>query len=158
MPILIILSRWVHVATACVALGGVFFARIVLPIGLSVLPPEQKDAAFLKTRRAFKFVIHPSILLLLLSGIFNSISNWSKYDLQPFPLHMIWGIHILLALTAFSIALYVLAGQKPPANHSRWMTLNLLALFLAVAAASTLKSFREKAVAEHAAGQIAASH
>jgi uncharacterized membrane protein len=150
MPVLIILSRWLHVATACVAVGGVFFVRVILPIGLSVLDPPQRSAAFLKTRRAFKMVIHSSILLLLLTGIFNTTVAWDKYNLNPTLLQSLWGTHLLLALVAFSIALYVLAGKEPRAKHSSWMTLNLIVLFLAVLAASSLKWAREKAVADHA--------
>jgi uncharacterized membrane protein len=151
MWLLIILSRWLHVATACVAVGGVFFARVILPVGLSVLDPSQKSAAFLKTRRVFKMVIHPCILLLILTGIFNSCIAWDKYRLNPPLLQALWGTHVLLALCAFSIALYVLAGKEPPAKHGNWMKLNLIVLFLTILAASSLKWAREKAVADHAA-------
>lgn len=155
MDFLTILLRWVHVVTACVAVGGVFFVCVVLPIGLGVLPPEQKEAAFLKTRRVFKMVFHTAILLLIISGTYNTIANFPKYNLQPFPLHMILAIHLLLALVAFSIAIYVLAGKTPRANHRKLMAINLIILFLVVAAASTLKSAREKAVAQHVADQSA---
>ena len=150
MDFLTILSRWVHIVTAAVALGGVFFFCVVLPIGLGVLTPEQKEAAFLKTRRVFKMVFHTCILLLVVSGTYNTIVNFPKYNLEPFPLHMILGIHLLLALTVFAIAIYALAGKSPRVNHRKWMAINLAILFLVVAAASTLKSAREKAVAQHA--------
>ena len=32
--------RWLHVATACVAVGGVFFMRVVFPIGLKTLDAD----------------------------------------------------------------------------------------------------------------------
>src|SRR5271170_1231726 len=124
--ILPIFFRWLHVTTACVAIGGVFFMRIILPLGLAVLDPIPRKAAFLRLRRVFKMVIHTSILLLLVSGIYNSWANWSVYNQIPQLTQPLWGTHVLLALCIFTIALYVLAGVEPPAKHLKWMGLNLV--------------------------------
>ena len=40
-------------------------------------------------------------------------------------------------LVVFGIALWLLAGPEPPANHQTWMGLNVALLLLAIAAAST---------------------
>jgi uncharacterized membrane protein len=149
MVLLIILSRWLHIVAACLAIGGFFFIRVILPIGLAVLEPENRDAAALRTRRAFKMVVHSAILLLILTGVFNTMVAWSKYNLNPPMMHPLWGTHVLLALIAFSIALYVLAGPKPPTAHRKLMTVNLVVLLLTVATASTLKWARDTVVAGH---------
>src|SRR4051795_11982683 len=142
--ILVIFFRWLHVATACVALGGVFFIRVVFPIGLKVLEPEPARQMLLSTRRAFKMVVHGCILLLLISGTYNAIQNWQGYTAAgPGVGHGLFGVHLLLALTVFGIALWLLAGAEPPAHHKKWMGFNLVLLFLAIAAASTLKYVRE---------------
>jgi uncharacterized membrane protein len=151
MQLLPILSRWLHVLTACVALGGVFFMRIILPVGLRLLEPDQRLAVLLKIRRVFKMVIHTSILLLLVTGVYNSYLAFPKYSLDPALNHPIWGTHILLALGVFAISLYLLAGPTLKKNHLQWLTVNLILLALTVAAASTLKFAREKTVADHAA-------
>jgi predicted ABC-type exoprotein transport system permease subunit len=97
----------------------------------------------------FKMLIHTVILLLLITGIYNSYLAWDKYDLDKAVLHALWGTHVLLAALAFSISLYVLAGVKPPRMHRGLMAVNFVILLLAVAAASTLKWAREKAILEN---------
>jgi uncharacterized membrane protein len=144
--VLVILFRWLHVATACVAVGGVFFVRIILPAGLAVLPSDSAKAAFLRTRAIFKRVIHTCIFLLLISGTYNAVRNWPAYTaMGPGIGHGLFGIHLLLALVVFGIALWLLAGKEPPVNHRKWAAVNLTLLLLAVAAASTLKYAREHA-------------
>ncbi|MDP9174685.1 MAG: hypothetical protein M3O30_12580 [Planctomycetota bacterium] len=149
MPVLTIISRWLHIVTACLAVGGVFFIRFVQPAGLSMLEPEIRKAVFLKTRRVFKMVMHTAILLFLITGSYNAYVSLGKYALDPAVLHPLLGTHILLALVAFSIALFVLAGAEPPASHRKLMAVNFGILLLVVATASTLKWAREKAVADH---------
>lgn len=144
--IIIILFRWIHVAAACVAVGGVFFIRVVFPIGLKVLDPEPARAMMLRTRAMFKRVVHTCILLLLITGTYNAIQNWPSYTaMSPGVGHGLFGMHLLLALIAFGIALWLLAGPEPRADHKRWLAINLVLLFLTIAAASTLKYARDHA-------------
>jgi uncharacterized membrane protein len=142
-PIVIILFRWLHVFTACVAVGGVFFMRIVVPVGLWSLEPEARLAAQLRFRKVFKIIIHTSILLLLLSGTVNSMLNWSAYAANPAMTHPFWGGHVLLALVVFSIAIWILIGPEPPANHLTLMGVNVALLVVIVALASITKYGRE---------------
>ena len=140
-----ILFRWLHIIPACLSIGGVFFMRIILPVGLTVLPPDQQKAVFLRCRRVFKFVIHPSILLFLISGIYNSMANWSAYH-RAIPIsHAFFGLHVLLAVVVFMIALILLAGKEPPVMHKKWMTVNLALLMFVVAAGGALKWVRDHA-------------
>src|SRR5688572_135793 len=143
VAILAVLFRWIHVISACIAIGSIFFMRIILPIGLLQLDPEPRQAVFLRCRRALKMVIHPAILLLLISGIYNSTANWSQYKLNPAGTHSLWGMHMLLAAIVFTISLVMLAGKEPPKSHRKWMMGNLVLLMVVVAIASTLKWVRE---------------
>jgi uncharacterized membrane protein len=138
-----ILFRWLHIAAACVAVGGVFFMRLLVPAGLSQLEPETRRATFLRLRRLFKMVIHTCILLLLVSGIFNTLGNWAAYNQTPAAAQPLWGLHVLLAVSIFAIALYALTGKEPPARHATWMAVNLVLMALAVAAAGSLKYVRD---------------
>jgi uncharacterized membrane protein len=149
MPLPIILSRWVHLVSACLAIGGLFFMRFIFGRGLGLLDLESSQRLLVHTRRMFKMLIHTVILLLLITGIYNSYLAWDKYDLDKAVLHALWGTHVLLAALAFSISLYVLAGVKPPRMHRGLMAVNFVILLLAVAAASTLKWAREKAILEN---------
>ncbi len=138
-----ILFRWLHIIPACLSIGGVFFMRIILPVGLTVLPPDQQKAVFLRCRRVFKFVIHPSILLFLISGTYNAMANWNAYHRAVPASHAFFGLHVLLAVIVFTIALILLAGKEPPVMHKKWMTVNLALLMFVVAAGSTLKWVRD---------------
>jgi uncharacterized membrane protein len=142
--ILIVLFRWIHLATACVAVGGVFFIRIVFPIGLRALDAESARAMLLKTLRVFKMVVHTCILLLLVSGTYNAWLNWPKYTAMSAGLgHSLFGVHLLLALIVISILLWLLAGKEPRASLLKWMGITLGLMFLTIAAASVLKYARE---------------
>jgi uncharacterized membrane protein len=147
MSLLAILSRWLHLVTACIAVGGVFFIRIVLPAALAKLDPEPRQLAFLRARRIFKMIIHTSILLFLITGIFNAVRAFSAYNTQPWQpwMHALLGIHMTLAIAFFAIAIYLFMGATPPASHKCWMTVNLIVLLLAILAASALKWVRERA-------------
>ena len=138
-----ILFRWLHITAACLAVGGAFFMRILVPAGLRELEPEARRATFLRLRRLFKMVVHTCILLLLVSGVYNTLGNWPAYNQIPARAHPLWGVHVLLALMVFSIALYVLAGKEPPAGHAKWMAINLLLMAAAIGAAAALKYVRD---------------
>src|ERR1700690_1670394 len=113
----VILFRWMHLLAACIAVGGAIVMRFVLPAGLKKIEGEQREVVFLACRRAFKMFVPPTVLLILISGTYNSIHNWHAYTGDPALLHSLWGTHVLFGLIAITIALWVLAGKKPPAWH-----------------------------------------
>jgi uncharacterized membrane protein len=154
MPFPIIFARWLHLVMACLAIGGVFFMRFIFARGLRGLEPEASRQLLLHTRRTFKMLIHTAILLLLITGIYNSYLAWDKYNLDKAVLHALWGTHVLLAALAFTISLYVLAGDEPPRSHRTLMAANFVILLLVVAAASSLKWARERAIADHSSSAL----
>jgi len=140
---LVIFFRWLHVTTACVAIGGAFFMRILLPAGLGELEPEARRAAFLKIRRIFKMVIHTCILFLLVSGIYNSMGNWAIYNTIPQTAQPLWGTHVLLATAIFAIGIYALIGKEPQGKDANWMLVMLLLMLAATGVAAGLKYVRD---------------
>lgn len=138
-----VIFRWLHIVAAALVIGGAFFVALVLPAGTTAIEPAAQQQAMHAWRGIFKRVIHTCILLLLISGIYNSIRLFPGYAAQPGLLHGLWGGHILLALVAFAIALWLLAGKSPRPGNLKWMMVNLVLLLLAVAVASTLKTARE---------------
>jgi uncharacterized membrane protein len=143
--VLVVIFRWLHIIAAALVIGGVFFVSLVLPAGMKAMEPTAQQNAIRAWRRVFKRVVHTCILLLLASGIYNSIRLFPHYAAQPGLLHGLWGGHFLLALGAFTIALWLLVGKDPRQGQPRWMMVNLVLLLLAVAVASTLKTAREAA-------------
>jgi uncharacterized membrane protein len=146
MEVLVVLSRWLHVMSAVLAIGGLFFMRVILPLGLAQADPASREAVFIRCRRAFKMVVHPCILFLLLTGGFNTWNNWADYKLNTKLMHGLWGPHLLLGLTAIVLALVLLAPKTPPPWGRKVMTINLVLLFTAVLLASTLKVVRDREV------------
>jgi uncharacterized membrane protein len=150
MSILIILSRYLHVISAVLAIGGLFFMRVILPLGLAQADPASRDAVFLRCRRGFKMVIHSAVLLLLLTGAYNTYSNWNDYKLNTRLMHGLWGPHMLLGVIAMILALVSLAPEAPPRWHKTGAVINLILLLTAVFLASTLKYVRDSAMRERA--------
>lgn len=146
MEVLIILSRWVHIMSAVLVIGGTFFMRIILPLGLAQADAASREAVFLRCRRIFKMLVHTCILFLLLSGAFNTWRAWKDYGLNHPLMHGLWGPHMFLGVTAMVIALILLASKQPPKWHKTGAAINLVILFLAVAVASTLKFVHDHAV------------
>jgi uncharacterized membrane protein len=144
-PSLIILFRWIHIATACITVGGVFFLSVVFPIGLKALEADAAQTMLLRTRRVFKMVVHTCILLFLISGTYNAVLNWPKYSaMEPAGLgHGLFGTHLLLALIVFGILLWMFVGKEPRKDFFKWMTISVVLMFLTVAAASVLKYAKE---------------
>jgi uncharacterized membrane protein len=139
-----VLFRYIHVVAACLAVGGAFFIRFILPRGTRDLDAEGKEYVFLRSRRAFKLVIHCAITALLISGTYNAIRLWPQYGVNHWKLHPLWGAHFLLALTIFTISIALLRGVEPPRKHRGWMKANVILMLVAILAASTLKSARER--------------
>src|SRR5258706_11485170 len=111
MAVLVILSRWLHVMAAVLAIGGTFFMRVILPLGLAQADAASRDAVFLRCRRAFKMGIHTCVLLLLLTGAFNTWRNWGEYRLDRPLMHAPGGPPMLVGFAAMVIALLLLWPQ-----------------------------------------------
>lgn len=149
MEVLIVLSRWLHVISAVLAIGGLFFMRVILPLGLAQADPASREAVFLRCRRAYKMTVHPCILFLLLTGAFNTWRAWPDYKLNTKLMHGLWGPHLFLGLTAIVISLILLAPKQVPKWHKTGAAINLIILFITVALASTLKYVRDTTVKQH---------
>ena len=77
---LVILSRWLHLTAAGLLVGGVFYARIVLPIAVRAGGNDPAvRSVLLLGRRVFKITVHACVLFLLLSGTYNYVLNRPAY-------------------------------------------------------------------------------
>jgi uncharacterized membrane protein len=143
MSVLDILMRYLHVVSACLAVGGAFFIRFLLPVGTRDLDAENKDFVLLRSRRAFKMLVHPAMLGFIVSGVYNSIRLFPQYKANPPVLHGLWGTHILLALAIFTISIFLLKGVEPRRKHRGWMKVNFVLMLVTILVASSLKWARE---------------
>ena len=142
--ILVICSRWLHVATACVAIGGVFFLRVVLPVALRGLDPDPARLAWARAGRTFKFVVHACVLFTLATGTYNAYTNWPTYSNMGKGLgHGLFGLHLLLGLVGLGLLLWLFVGKEPRPTQLRWLGVTLGVLLLTTAAAAVLKNARE---------------
>jgi uncharacterized membrane protein len=146
MIVLDILFRWMHVVSAILAVGGAFFMRVLLPKGLMLIDESKREEVLLRCRRAFKMTVHPAILGLLVSGVYNTIRNWEKYRIDRTHMHGLWGPHVILGLVVIVISLWLLAGKTLRPNHRKWMAINIGLMLLVVLLGSSVKQVRDSTI------------
>lgn len=120
-----VLSRWIHVGTAIVLVGGTTFFRFV------VMPALGNDSAELvdRIRQTWKKFVHAGIGLFLLSGFYNFFQMLPKHKGDPL-YHMLVGTKIILALVVFFIASALVGRsqgtQKFRDGAKKWTSIMLL--------------------------------
>jgi uncharacterized membrane protein len=135
--------RWLHVISACILIGSVFFYHVLLPAGTRGMPADAHETAERRWRRGFKLTVHLTLLLFLISGVYNAILNWPIYTMRPGVMHGMFGMHVLLGLGAITLLMIALAGREAKIRRAGWVRWALVMLILGVAAGSTLKAARE---------------
>lgn len=138
-------SRFLHVATAIVLVGGTVFVRFVL---MPAAAQALSDADHLRLRggimAAWKRIIHGGIALLLASGALNYYRVISDQSHKGDALyHALLGTKILLAFGVFFIA-SALVGRAPGfegvrQNARKWLAINVFLALLIVALSGFLK-------------------
>lgn len=143
MAILDILMRFFHIVAAVLAVGGAFFMLVGVPLGLKLIDdPAKRDEVLLRLRRAFKMTVHPAILFLLISGVYNTIRLWPTYKLNMGRHHMFWGPHLILGSIVIAISLWLLAGKSLRNNHRKWLKINVALMLVTILLASALRYVR----------------
>ena len=88
LPLLPLLMRWIHIFSACIALGGPFFVRFaLLPAASAVLDEETHKILRARVNATWKHIVHLVITLFLISGTYNFttiILGWGTG--HPWPL------------------------------------------------------------------------
>jgi len=71
-----IVVLWIHILAAIVWLGGMFFISLVMvPVVRKLEPPEKRIEVLSSTARRFRIVSWIAILVLLVTGVLNSINR-----------------------------------------------------------------------------------
>jgi len=136
-----IVSRVVHVLSAIILVGGLFYIR-------TVLAPGGADKCFGERRGVWARWVGICTVLLLGSGVYNLIAiiRQTRADgsqLQPM-YHMLFGVKFLLALLVMFVAA-LLAGKTEAAQRfrsqiGRWSNIGWLAAIAIVVIAAVLKT------------------
>lgn len=126
----VVISRWIHIGSAIVAIGGTVFLRVVLaPSARATLSDDVHGQLAGVLIRRWARVVHACVAFLLLTGIYNTIIQFPRHQGQPL-YHGLWGVKILLALTLFFVAIAI-TGRSPAfaklrEKRMQWMSVNIL--------------------------------
>lgn len=140
-----VVSRVLHVSTAIVLVGGVFFIRsILMPAAARVLTDAQHAALREAVMASWKRVVHLGITLMLASGFFNYLRGILNQEHKGDGLyHGLLGTKILIAFVIFFISSALVgrsAGLQRFRDNARfWMGINLLLALVIVAISGFLK-------------------
>jgi uncharacterized membrane protein len=130
---LTVLSRWLHIGTAIVLLGGSIFLRYVMMPAAAGLP-ETDHAAFRdRLMGRWRKFVSAGIGLLLLSGGYNYLAVAIPAHKGDGAYHGLVGTKILLAFVVFFLA-SALAGKAKAFNAIREGRRKWLAVVIAFSA------------------------
>lgn len=136
-------SRWIHVSTAIVLIGGTVFMRYVLTPSAEQISPAEHDRLRELVMATWRKVVRGGILLFLLTGFYNYLAVALPQHPHDKQYHMLMGIKILAALGVFFLA-EALVGRSAalaPMRQKRktWLLVLIVVAFTIVAISSLLR-------------------
>ncbi len=108
-----IFSRWLHIASAAVAVGGLVYARWVLAPALQVLGEQDRASVLEKLSARLRPLAVTVIIALVASGSYNLFKVIEGGVGASY--HMVFTVKFLLATHVFAM-LYLVA--MPPSGDS----------------------------------------
>jgi uncharacterized membrane protein len=140
-------TRFLHVATAIVLVGGSIFIRYVLmPAATASLSDDVHAQLRAQVMNRWKRFVHLGIGLLLTTGLINfgrKIALLHAAGIKDPVYHGVMGLKILLALVIFFIASALVgksARMEPIRKNARyWITVNIILGLIVVAISGFLR-------------------
>ncbi len=128
-----LIMRWMHILSAVAAGGGILFYWLVLaPAMRKVLTPEQATALRDGVMRRLKMIIHPTIVLFLISGFYNYLVVLRPLHDGQAIYHAMFGTKFLLAIAVFALAIVLTStrkwSEKLRTGKLGWAVLSLLVI------------------------------
>jgi uncharacterized membrane protein len=143
MQIINVASRWLHVSTAIVLVGGTVFIRFVLTPNAEQLPPADHDRLRELVTATWRKVVRAGILLFLLTGFYNYLVVALPQHEHDKRYHMLMGIKILAAFGVFFLAEALVgraaAFSRLRDNRKMWLLVLIILAFAIVAISSLLR-------------------
>lgn len=139
-----LVSRWIHVGTSIVLVGGTVFMRFVLgPAAAATLSDAEHAALRERVIGTWKRFVHIGVLLFIITGFYNYLAvTRPKHDGDKL-YHALMGTKILLAFGVFFVA-EALVGkskglQKIRDKRNTWLLVLVLLSALIVGIGGFLK-------------------
>jgi uncharacterized membrane protein len=154
--IISIASRWVHILSVVVAIGGAIFIRFaLLPSAKEVLSDDAHAQLRKNVTNRWKMVIHVCIALLIVTGGYNFFMTF-QHGVKPLPYHPIFGVKLLMAFAVFFLA-SALNGTSPGfakfrENAPKWLTIQITLAATIILISGVLKYIHFLAVQGGASG------
>lgn len=142
-----LVARWLHILSACLAIGVPIYARFVLMPALAQLDETQRST-FRETLHArWRIFVYVMIVIFLATGFwtFLGAKRWSSFAADAkFRYHLLFGIKLIIALAMFFIS-SALAGRSAALagirnNAKLWLAI-LIVLGLCVVGISGFMRF-----------------
>lgn len=112
MDILPLLSRWTHIGTVIILVGGTFFIRFVLTPAAAALPEDEHVKLKERVMNTWKRFVHIGFALLVISGFYNFFVQIPKHRGEGGQYHMLIGTKIVLALVIIFFASALVGRSK----------------------------------------------
>ena len=112
MEMAAILSRWIHIGTAIVLVGGTVFLRFVLSPAAAQLAETEHAKLKELVMKSWKKYVHGGILLFLISGLYNYLVVQAPLHKGDKLYHALMGIKIILALAVFFLGSALVGRSK----------------------------------------------
>ncbi len=102
-----IFSRFIHIISAILLLGGAFYARYVLTPVLNVLPEDQRMQAAAGAQLRYRTTLFTLVALSLLSGVYNFMQrpHSRQYEIA-FGIKMLVVLHIYATVILWATSPY----------------------------------------------------
>jgi len=138
-----LVSRWIHIISVVIAIGGAIFIRIALiPAATQVLSPEVYDTLRSATIQRWKKLVHTCIALLIITGGYNFYMAFQD-GVKPMPYHAIFGVKVILALAVFFYAIALTSSgpgfAKLRKNGKTWLGVQIGLAILVILLSGVLK-------------------
>lgn len=124
-----LISRWAHIGTVIVLIGGSAFMRLALMPAAAELPDDQHQALKEKIFARWRKIVGMGIGLILLSGLYNYVKAIPDHKGQGL-YHGLIGTKMILAFVVFFLA-SALTGRSEKfepmrQNSKKWIGILLL--------------------------------
>jgi uncharacterized membrane protein len=143
MDVLSLLSRWTHIGTAIVLVGGTCFLRFVLAPAAAQLPDVEHQKLKELVMKTWKKFVHAGIALFLASGFYNYLVVQRPNHKGDGLYHGLMGAKILLALGIFFFASALVGRTKSfegmRKNAKFWQLLMIILAAIIVGISGYLK-------------------
>ncbi len=141
-----VLSRFIHISSAILLLGGAFYARQVLVPILSSLPSGQVETAARTSQVRFRTTLWSLLVLIVLSGLYNFTTysgprHSSSYQMW-FGIKMLLVLHILATAILWGTSPY--AGEISIGKSNRRLLGMVISGFVVVFISAYLRSLSQR--------------